>query len=65
MAAVDSSIGALELGVFFSTVLYGVTTLQTFLYTEANFKDALWLRITVSESTDFFTWSLPHQLSGV
>jgi hypothetical protein len=31
-----------------SAVLYGVATVQAWLYTERNFKDPIWLRIMVS-----------------
>jgi uncharacterized protein (DUF983 family) len=48
MSALDLSIGAVEIGVLFSTLLYGIVTVQVYLYTEGNFKDPLWLRIMVS-----------------
>jgi hypothetical protein len=51
MTILDLSVGALEIGVLLSTVLYGVATVQAWLYTERNFKDPIWLRIMVSRQS--------------
>lgn len=47
MTAADANIGALELGILFSTLLYGVVTLLVYLYLKSDFKDTLGLRVTV------------------
>ena len=51
MSPLDLSLGAVELGVLVSTVLFGVATTQAWLYLERNFKDALYIRIMVSDLT--------------
>jgi hypothetical protein len=48
MTSLDSTLGALEIGILIGTTLYGISTVQVFLYTERNFKDPLWLRVMVS-----------------
>jgi hypothetical protein len=45
-------------GVLCSSVLYGVATTQAFLYSQARFKDPIWLRIFVSTAN-----SHPNYLS--
>lgn len=45
--ALDLSIGIVEVGILFSSVLYGIATVQAFLYTERNFKDPLYLKTMV------------------
>jgi len=40
--SLDASLGSLELGVLFSTLLYGVMIVQCYTYYQAGFKDA-WL----------------------
>jgi hypothetical protein len=49
MSTLDQSIGAVEIGVLLSSVLYGVLTVQAFLYTDKHSTDPLYLRIMVSE----------------
>jgi len=53
MTSLALTVGALEVGILLSTVLFGVVTVQAFLYAERNFKDPLWLRILVG-----IVWSL-------
>jgi hypothetical protein len=48
MSVLGPTLGALEVGVLCSSVLYGVATAQTFLYAQGRFKDPIWLQILVS-----------------
>jgi len=48
MSKLDLSLGALEVSILISTILYGISILQVFLYSERGFKDPLWLRTLVS-----------------
>ena len=50
MSLLDETIGALELGVITSILLYGIFTIQTFLYTQGTINDALWMKFLVSPS---------------
>jgi hypothetical protein len=49
MSTLDQSIGALEIGILLSSVLYGILTVQAFLYTQTQSKDPMYVRITVSK----------------
>ncbi|KAF8587693.1 hypothetical protein K439DRAFT_1337297 [Ramaria rubella] len=44
----DETIGALEIGIILSTVLYGILTLQAYRYTEGDSKDRIWIPIMVA-----------------
>ena len=44
MTVKDANIGALELGILFSTLLYGVITLQVLTYALSDFKDSFQIR---------------------
>lgn len=44
MAALDYNLGAVEIGVLMGMVLYGVGSLQAFVYTERNVDDSPWLQ---------------------
>ncbi|KAF8578952.1 hypothetical protein K439DRAFT_1360758 [Ramaria rubella] len=48
MATLDLTLGALVLGSFVSTALYGIIAIQLYLYAAGNFQDPLWLRVVVS-----------------
>jgi len=50
MSTLDLTLGALEIGVLMSTVLYGVLTAQAFVFSGRSTEDPLWLRIMVSFS---------------
>jgi len=47
MSTLDLTLGALEIGVLMSTVLYGVLTAQAFVFSGRSTEDPLWLRIMV------------------
>ncbi|KAF8584330.1 hypothetical protein K439DRAFT_1616755 [Ramaria rubella] len=47
MASLALSLGGLELGILTSSVLYGIVTVQVYLYTSREFDDPLWLRLMV------------------
>jgi len=53
MSILDLTIGALEIGILLSTVLYGILTLQAYRYTEGQTKDPLWIPVMVT-----FVWVL-------
>ncbi|KAF8580007.1 hypothetical protein K439DRAFT_1637393 [Ramaria rubella] len=69
MTVLSLSLGALEIGILFSTALYGVASIQAFIYAERNLKDALWLRVMVVlvwlfESVHTgLTWALLYSLT--
>lgn len=42
--SLDSTLGAVELAILLSSVLYGVTTMQAYLYLQSPRQDRLWLR---------------------
>jgi len=69
MSSLALTLGALEVGILLSSVLFGVVTVQAFLYTERNFKDPLWLRIVVGivllleTIQTIFTWVLLYSLT--
>ena len=48
MSTLPWTLGALEVGILISSVLYGVTTLQAWLYAEKYAADKRYLRIMVS-----------------
>ena len=48
MSILPETLGALEVGILISSVLYGVTTLQAWLYAEHYSTDKRHLRIMVS-----------------
>ncbi|KAF8586983.1 hypothetical protein K439DRAFT_1631103, partial [Ramaria rubella] len=64
MSTLGVTLGALEVSILISTILYGVTILQTFLYTAKSFKDPRWLHIMVGliwlleTGHTAFTWIL-------
>ncbi|KAF8586978.1 hypothetical protein K439DRAFT_1631100 [Ramaria rubella] len=62
MSTLGVTLGALEVSILISTILYGVTSLQTFLYTAKSFKDPRWLHIMVCRLLETvhtaFTWIL-------
>lgn len=43
-----TTLGAVEIGVMLSAVLYGVTTLQTYIYWQTPNQDKRWLRYLVA-----------------
>lgn len=43
-----TTLGAIEIGVMLAAVLYGVTTLQTYIYWQTPKRDKLWLRSLVA-----------------
>ncbi|GJJ15409.1 hypothetical protein Clacol_009685 [Clathrus columnatus] len=43
----DATLGSLEIGILCATALYGSTCIQSFLYVEKKFGDAIWLRTLV------------------
>ena len=47
MSTLPATLGALEVGILISSVLYGVTTLQAWLYVENCSADKCYLRILV------------------
>ncbi|OCH95105.1 hypothetical protein OBBRIDRAFT_642843 [Obba rivulosa] len=67
-SAMSGTLTALELGVLAGTVLYGVTTTQTFSYTDSGKTDSLWLksfvRLTLLETIHTaFSWYYLHTLT--
>ncbi|KAJ7764863.1 hypothetical protein B0H16DRAFT_1525989 [Mycena metata] len=47
LSQLDLSLGALEIGVLMSSTLWGVTTVQTYLYFTTPNKDPLWTKVAV------------------
>jgi hypothetical protein len=47
MSTLDMTLGVLEVPILISSVLYGATCLQTYLYTERSFRDPRWLHFMV------------------
>jgi len=47
MGLLDATLGALEIGVLMSIFLFGIATVQVFIYSQSNFKDSLQLRFLV------------------
>ena len=60
MATFDKSIGlnqtlgAIEIGILVSSILYGVTSVQAWMYWEKGFKDPTYFCCVVSALSDFF-----------
>jgi hypothetical protein len=50
MDFLDVTLGALEIGGFLSTVLYGIVVVQFYLYLRGGSRDPLWVRAVVSSS---------------
>ena len=48
MSLLDDTLGALEIGIIFSIFLYGIFTIQTYLYTQGRISDPLWIKFLVS-----------------
>lgn len=46
--SLNSTLGAVEVGVLLSCILYGVTTVQVYLYSENFKRDAWYLKMIVS-----------------
>jgi len=44
LSLLDKTLGALEIGILISTFLYGIYIVQAFIYSQADFKDMLWLK---------------------
>jgi hypothetical protein len=44
----DLTLGALEIGTLISSVLFGFTTVQLYMYFKNDFRDLLWIRLLVS-----------------
>jgi len=55
MSVLDETLGAVEIGVIVSMFLYGIFTVQIFLYQQANMKDRIWLKCLV-----LLVWSAAH-----
>jgi len=53
LSELDLSLGALEIGVLLSSTLWGVTTVQLYVYLTSQNKDPLWTRLLV-----YFVWIL-------
>ena len=56
----DRTLGAMEIGGVASTVLFGVVTVQAWLYIGSDFNDPLFLRLLVSDSVVFFCIAHPR-----
>ena len=54
MSTLPATLGALEVVILISSVLYGVTTLQAWLYAEKYSADKCYLRILVSVLPMFY-----------
>ena len=54
MSTLPATLGAVEVAILISSVLYGVTTLQAWLYAEKYFADKRYLRILVSVLPMFY-----------
>ncbi|KAF8574087.1 hypothetical protein K439DRAFT_1399325 [Ramaria rubella] len=48
MGTLDSTLGAMEIGIFLSIFLYGIATAQVFFYIHSEYKDTLALKLLVS-----------------
>ncbi|KAJ7083072.1 hypothetical protein B0H15DRAFT_889337 [Mycena belliarum] len=53
LSELDLSLGALEIGILLSSVLWGVTTIQVYIYVTTSNKDPLWTKAIV-----YLVWSL-------
>ncbi|KAH9918664.1 uncharacterized protein B0H18DRAFT_882644 [Fomitopsis serialis] len=47
MASIDLTAGAVEVGIVISTFLYGIATVQAYIYSRSNHQDPLWLKSLV------------------
>ncbi|TFY51183.1 hypothetical protein EVJ58_g10699 [Rhodofomes roseus] len=47
MALIGLTAGAVEVGILISTFLYGITTVQAYVYSRSNHQDPLWLKSLV------------------
>ena len=56
----DLTLGALEIGTMLSIFLYGIISVQFYMYTQADFKDHLVTRLLVCHS---ITVQLPYTLT--
>ena len=54
MSTLPATLGALEVAILIASVLYGVTTLQAWLYAEKYSTDKCYLRILVSVLLMFY-----------
>ena len=54
MSTLFATLGAVEVAILISSVLYGVTTLQAWLYAENHSADKCYLRILVSVLPMFY-----------
>lgn len=48
LPTLGTTLGAIEVGVMLAAILYGVTTLQTYIYWQTPKKDKRWLRCLVA-----------------
>jgi hypothetical protein len=48
MPKLDFTMGAIEIGVLVSTLLYGMTVVQSYIYFASNAPDRLWLKSFVA-----------------
>jgi hypothetical protein len=46
-STLDAKFGVIEVGILISTFLYGITTVQTYVYFRASRHDPLWLKTLV------------------
>ena len=62
MSVLPQTLGALEVSILMSSVLYGLTTLQAWLYAERYSTDAMYLRVLVSVCPRFVVVYSPIHL---
>lgn len=46
-SALDLSLGAILIGTYLSSVLFGVTSVQLYVYLLSGYKDTIWTRVLV------------------
>ncbi|KAJ3781210.1 hypothetical protein GGU10DRAFT_367470 [Lentinula aff. detonsa] len=69
MASLGLTLGVLEIGVLISSTLYGVTSMQLYIYYKNGFKDKLWIKLLVALIWTFetlhtiFIWIYLYRLS--
>ena len=57
-ATLDLTLGVIEIGAMVSIFIYGIITVQVYIYTQANFKDNFAIRLLVSLTWVTITWRI-------
>lgn len=62
-SALDLSLGAILIGTYLSSVLFGVASVQLYIYLQSGYKDTIWTRASVCGSLAVTTFypDITHQ----